>query len=147
MLSSGSLAYAADTQTQANNNECNTGTNCAITSPQTQGDGTANSPINTQTIESKVPTPNSIPPTVGDAVLLLSDCEDPGGPLFFLRCNIFLDFQKIRDWVEIQCRSDLDRGNSHFCFLLPSIGESDVGYCDISTPPLIARCFDIKPIS
>lgn len=40
--------YATNTQTQANNNDCNTGTNCAITSPQTQGDGTANSPVNIQ---------------------------------------------------------------------------------------------------
>lgn len=38
----------ANTQTQANTNDCNTGTNCAITSPQTQGDGTANSPTNLQ---------------------------------------------------------------------------------------------------
>jgi hypothetical protein len=37
-----------NTQTQANSNECDTGTNCAITSPQTQGDGTANSPTNLQ---------------------------------------------------------------------------------------------------
>jgi hypothetical protein len=36
------------TQNQANTNECNAGTNCAITSPQTQGDGTANSPTNLQ---------------------------------------------------------------------------------------------------
>ena len=54
VLSSGSFTgtaqarYAADTQTQANSNECDTGTNCAITSPQTQGDGTANSPLNLQ---------------------------------------------------------------------------------------------------
>ena len=54
VLSSGSLTgttqakYAADTQTQANSNKCDTGTNCAITSPQTQGDGTANSPTNLQ---------------------------------------------------------------------------------------------------
>jgi hypothetical protein len=42
--------YATDTniQTQANANECNFGTNCAINSPQTQGDGTANSPTNLQ---------------------------------------------------------------------------------------------------
>jgi hypothetical protein len=45
-------AYAksapADSQTQANANDCDNGTNCAITSPQTQGDGTANSPTNLQ---------------------------------------------------------------------------------------------------
>jgi len=56
LLSSGSIitnyAYAryanTNTQSQGNTNECNTGTNCAITSPQTQGDGTANSPTNLQ---------------------------------------------------------------------------------------------------
>ena len=56
LLSSGSIitnyAYAryanTNTQSQGNSNECNTGTNCAITSPQTQEDGTANSPTNLQ---------------------------------------------------------------------------------------------------
>ena len=54
LLSSGTITnfayakYATDTQSQANSNECNTGTNCAIISPQTQGDGTANSPTNLQ---------------------------------------------------------------------------------------------------
>lgn len=37
-----------NTQTQANSNECTVGSNCGITSPQTQGDGTANSPTNLQ---------------------------------------------------------------------------------------------------
>jgi hypothetical protein len=40
--------YATNMQTQANNNECDIGTNCSITSPQIQGDGTANSPTNLQ---------------------------------------------------------------------------------------------------
>lgn len=54
LLSSGSIitnyVYAryTNTQNQANSNECDTGTNCSITSPQTQGDGTANSPTNLQ---------------------------------------------------------------------------------------------------
>jgi hypothetical protein len=54
LLSTGSVSnyayarYATNIQNQANSNECNTGTSCAITSPQTQGDGTANSPVNTQ---------------------------------------------------------------------------------------------------
>jgi hypothetical protein len=38
----------ANTQSQGNANDCDTGTNCAINSPQTQGDGTANSPTNLQ---------------------------------------------------------------------------------------------------
>lgn len=54
MLSSGSITnyanakYAPNTQTQANNNDCTTGANCGIISPQTQGDGTAISPTNLQ---------------------------------------------------------------------------------------------------
>jgi hypothetical protein len=40
--------YATNTQSQGNSNDCITGTNCAIISPQTQGDGTANSPTNLQ---------------------------------------------------------------------------------------------------
>jgi hypothetical protein len=40
--------YATNSQSQANANECEVGTNCAINSPQTQGDGTANSPTNLQ---------------------------------------------------------------------------------------------------
>jgi hypothetical protein len=42
------IAKYANTQTQANANECNTGTNCGINSPQTQGDGSASSPTNLQ---------------------------------------------------------------------------------------------------
>lgn len=52
LLSVGPTNYAnakyANTQTQSNANDCDNGSNCAITSPQTQGDGTANSPVNTQ---------------------------------------------------------------------------------------------------
>jgi hypothetical protein len=40
--------YATNTQTQANSNECDTGSNCANPSSQNIGDGTANSPVNTQ---------------------------------------------------------------------------------------------------
>jgi hypothetical protein len=38
----------ANTQSQGNANDCDTGTNCAINSPQTQGDGSASSPTNLQ---------------------------------------------------------------------------------------------------
>jgi hypothetical protein len=51
MTGGGSNAYARyvrNTQTQANTNNCSNGTNCAITSPQTQGDGSASSPTNVQ---------------------------------------------------------------------------------------------------
>ena len=43
-----SAKYLTNTQTQANANECDTGTNCAINNPQTQGDGSASSPTNLQ---------------------------------------------------------------------------------------------------
>ena len=40
VINNASARYAADTQSKANSNECHTGTNCGITSPQSQGDGT-----------------------------------------------------------------------------------------------------------
>lgn len=51
--SPGAMNYASardatNTQTQANANDCDTGTNCAINSPQTQGGGSASSPTNLQ---------------------------------------------------------------------------------------------------
>lgn len=46
-----SARYAPNTQTQANANDCDNGTNCAINSPQTQGDGSASSPTNLQITE------------------------------------------------------------------------------------------------
>jgi len=45
LISSSAMNYAnaryANTQTQANANECEGGTNCAVNSPHTQGDGVA----------------------------------------------------------------------------------------------------------
>jgi hypothetical protein len=41
-------ARYTNTQTQANANDCNTGTNCAINSPQTHGHGSSSSPTNLQ---------------------------------------------------------------------------------------------------
>lgn len=55
MFGHGAINYAnaryANTQTKANANDCNTGTNCTINSPQTQGDGGASSPTNLQISE------------------------------------------------------------------------------------------------
>jgi hypothetical protein len=52
LISGGAMNFAdaryANTQTHANTNDCDTGTNCAINSPQTQGDGSASSPTNLQ---------------------------------------------------------------------------------------------------
>jgi hypothetical protein len=51
-FSSGGSAYAkyvsTKTQSQVNINNCSNDSNCAITSPQSQRDGSARSPINTQ---------------------------------------------------------------------------------------------------
>jgi hypothetical protein len=60
--------YATDTQIQANTNECEGGTNCAINSPQTQGDGSASSPTNLQTSETNEEA--STPPTTSEPVHL-----------------------------------------------------------------------------
>ncbi len=52
LISDGTANYAnaryANTQTQANTDECEGSTNCGINSPQTQGDGSASSPTNLQ---------------------------------------------------------------------------------------------------
>ena len=69
-----SAKYATNTQTQVNNNECDTGTNCAITSPQTQGDGTANSPTNLQI--SRFNEVQAGEPSMGMPVdLVVSNCQ------------------------------------------------------------------------
>jgi hypothetical protein len=57
--------YATNTQLQGNSNECNTGTNCAINSPQTQGDGSASSPTNLQISETNEEASTTPPPTSG----------------------------------------------------------------------------------
>jgi hypothetical protein len=57
--------YATNTQLQENSNECNTGTNCAINSPQTQGDGSASSPTNLQISETNEEASTTPPPTSG----------------------------------------------------------------------------------
>jgi hypothetical protein len=64
--------YATNTQTQANANECETGTNCVINSPQTQGDGTANSPTNLQI--SKFNEEQVEEPPVGAFLVSLDSC-------------------------------------------------------------------------
>lgn len=52
LISSSAMNYAnaryANTQTQANANECEGGTNCAVNSPHTQGDGVASTPLSLQ---------------------------------------------------------------------------------------------------
>jgi hypothetical protein len=76
LSSPGAINYAsaryANTQTQANANECDTGTNCAINSPQTQGDGTANSPTNLQI--SKFNEEQVEEPPVGAFLVSLDNC-------------------------------------------------------------------------
>jgi hypothetical protein len=81
-MNSVSAKYSTNTQTQANSNECDTGTNCAITSPQSQGDGTVNSPVNTQTsnFNEEQPEAPTIPMPFGTASLrFLVKVECPTG--------------------------------------------------------------------
>jgi|SRR5918995_2732027 hypothetical protein len=84
--------YATNTQTQANNNECNTGTNCGITSPQTQGDDTANSPINLQ-ISNFNEEPHEQDDGVGGELpretisILVTNCSDTGGSPSIVVCT------------------------------------------------------------
>jgi hypothetical protein len=83
---SGTVNFAsaryANTQTQANANECDTGTNCAINSPQTKGDGTANSPANLQISEANEEASTPLPPTSGEPTAFLQIAThvtcDPG---------------------------------------------------------------------
>ena len=64
----------ANTQTQANANECDTGTNCEINSPQTQGDGTANSPTNLQISKFNEEEEQVEEPPVGAFLVSLDNC-------------------------------------------------------------------------
>jgi hypothetical protein len=57
-------ARYSKTQSQANANTCSIGTNCGITSPQTQGDSSASSPTNLQ-ISRFNEEASSIPPASG----------------------------------------------------------------------------------
>jgi len=81
----------ADTQTQANANECNTGTNCAINSPQTQGDGSASSPTNLQIsgLRDEQRQEPQVPPIV-TVVIVTKIVECPEG--FSLVCPRSEDF-------------------------------------------------------
>jgi hypothetical protein len=74
----------ANTQTQANANECEEGTNCAINSPQTQGDGSASSPTNLQISEANEEASTIPPPTTGPGahtslVQITTDVSCPQG--------------------------------------------------------------------
>jgi hypothetical protein len=75
-------AKYADTQTQAKANNCDDSSNCAINSPQTQGDGTANSPTNLQISEANEEASTSLPPTSGEPTAFLQIAThvrcDPG---------------------------------------------------------------------
>lgn len=95
VINNANARYApANTQTQANSNECDTGSNCAINSPQTQGDGTANSPTNLQI--SRFNEDQAGEPSTGMPVdLVVSNCQgriqvdcqiNNGGPRIRLVC-------------------------------------------------------------
>jgi hypothetical protein len=96
LISTGSTNYAsaryapANTQTQSNANDCDTGTNCGITSPQTQGDGTANSPVNTQISEFHEEQEGGVgeePPTSPPQTVRLPTGRSCNFDGFFTRCE------------------------------------------------------------
>jgi hypothetical protein len=109
LLSGGSITnyanakYATNTQSQGNSNECTTGTNCAITSPQTHGDGTANSPVNTQISEfNEEQEEVGESPGVGFVVTLtVENCGLIVPPVQdFVRCDVGSPFESIDCNVE-----------------------------------------------
>ena len=69
LISSSAMNYAnaryANTQTQANANECEGGTNCAVNSPHTQGDGVASTPLSLQISNSGLQGPPGPPGDTG----------------------------------------------------------------------------------
>jgi hypothetical protein len=76
-----SATYApTNTQSQGNANDCDTGTNCAINSPQTQGDGSASSPTNLQITETNGLNEDLTEPIPNDFVIQPISCgpDDPG---------------------------------------------------------------------
>jgi hypothetical protein len=87
LMFGGNMNYATakyantNTQSQANSNECNTSTNCAITSPQTQG-GTANSPVNTQISNFNERQEEELP-TGHEDTLAVTQCTQPGAEIIF----------------------------------------------------------------
>lgn len=85
LISSSAMNYAnaryANTQTQANANECEGGTNCAINSPQTQGDGVASTPLSLQISNSGLqgpPGPQGLAGPKGDTGAI--GPQGPAGP-------------------------------------------------------------------
>lgn len=139
LLSSGSMAdyayarYAnSNTQSQANANECNTGTNCAITSPQTQGDGTANSPNNLQISkfnEEEQEGVGELP--VGSGLLTLGTNCTSGtiGGRDTVTCNVLGSFTPPRVIGELQCYTSRGPEDRFVCFLSTSFGN-ELLLCD-----------------
>ncbi len=78
----GSNAYARyvrSTQTQVNRNDCDNGSNCAITSPQTQGDGSVSSPNNVQISKFNEQGQNNEVGVGAPVDLLVKNCTLNGG--------------------------------------------------------------------
>lgn len=85
LISSSAMNYAnaryANTQTQANAYECEGGTNCAVNSPQTQGDGVASTPLSLQISNSGLqgpPGPQGLAGPKGDTGAI--GPQGPAGP-------------------------------------------------------------------
>jgi hypothetical protein len=149
LISAGSMNYASakyatNTQTQANSNDCDTGTNCAISSPQTQGDGSASSPINLQITETNGLL-NGAPNTPPDIIIIESlACDSPHGAWVTCNGNLFplLGFPS-----ELICRMGVDRSipPPFLCriTILPFLFQEFTN-CEIITPQNPQRATSIS---
>jgi hypothetical protein len=131
LLSTGNVSnyvyarYATNAQSQANTNECNTGANCVITSPQTQGDGTANSPVNTQISEFNDDDEGGVGDIDGESCIVSGVCMLTVQPC--LR----------EPFPDIVCFIVQPDSGRMFCNL--------AGICDIFLPSSIGRSFKCEP--
>ena len=126
VLSSGSITNYANaryantnTQSQANANDCTTGTNCAITSPQTQGDGTANSPTNLQISKFNEEQEEGVEGGI-DVVtdhMTVINCE---GESIVVWCDVISPSQ----WINLSCLITNPSSASAHCDVLGFVPES-----------------------
>jgi hypothetical protein len=116
-----SARHATNTQTQPNANECEIGTNCAITSPQNQGDGTANSPANTQISNFNEEQDEGVESPVGQPLdIVVQNC----GPGLFTTCRT-----TIGSFGVFLCASD-QIGPPFKCTFRPFSGDVSRFSCD-----------------
>jgi hypothetical protein len=117
-----SAKYATNTQTLVNNNECDNGANCANPSAQSIGDGTANSPVNTQISKFN---------EEQESVVGAESCIVTG------LCELTLESCSRQAVPEIACIIVLPNDGRLFCNL--------VGRCDVFMDSRIGRDFICEP--